>query len=61
MLDTVTWTAAAVPGVASQLAPVWSDSVSNDAPGSFCPAPEGSRYGLGDRGTPGMENRPCAP
>lgn len=61
VLDMVTWTAAAVPGAASQLAPAWSDPVSNDAPGSFCPAPEGSRYGLGDRGTPGMENRPCAP
>lgn len=61
VLDAVTWTAAAVPGVASQLAPAWSDPISNDAPGSFCPAPATSRYGLGDRGTPGLENRPCGP
>ncbi|WP_323378741.1 lamin tail domain-containing protein [Pyxidicoccus xibeiensis] len=61
LLDAVTWTAAAVPGVASQLDPTRSDPARNDAPGSFCPAPTSARYGLGDRGTPGVENRPCAP
>ncbi|WP_343073558.1 lamin tail domain-containing protein [Pyxidicoccus fallax] len=61
LLDAVTWTAAAVPGVASQLDPSRSDPGRNDLAGSFCPAPTGARYGLGDRGTPGVENRPCAP
>ncbi|MFP2931644.1 hypothetical protein ACLESO_41955 [Pyxidicoccus sp. 3LG] len=61
LLDAVTWTAAAVPGVSSQVDPARSDPVRNDAPGSFCPAPTTARYGLGDRGTPGVENRPCAP
>jgi hypothetical protein len=61
LLDAVTWTAAAVPGVASQVDPSRSDPVRNDLAGSFCPAPAEARYGLGDRGTPGMENRPCAP
>lgn len=60
LLDAVTWTAAAVPGVSSQLDPSRSDPVRNDLTGSFCPAPTSVRYGLGDRGTPGMENRPCA-
>ncbi|MBZ4420378.1 lamin tail domain-containing protein [Myxococcus sp. RHSTA-1-4] len=60
LLDAVTWTAAAVPGVASQLDPSRSDPARNDLAGSFCPAPTGARYGLGDRGTPGVENRPCA-
>ncbi len=60
LLDAVTWTAAAVPGVASQLDPSRSDPLRNDLAGSFCPAPTGARYGLGDRGTPGVENRPCA-
>jgi len=57
----VTWTAAAVPGVSSQVDPTRSDPVRNDLAGSFCPAPPITRYGLGDRGTPGVENRPCAP
>ena len=61
LLDAVTWTAAAVPGVSSQLDPSRSDPVRNDTVGSFCPTPAGVRYGLGDRGTPGVENRPCAP
>ncbi len=61
LLDAVTWTAASVPGVSSQVDPSRSDPTRNDAAGSFCPAPTSARYGLGDRGTPGMENRPCAP
>jgi hypothetical protein len=61
LLDAVTWTAAAVPGVSSQVDPSRSDATRNDLAGSFCPAPVSARYGLGDRGTPGMENRPCAP
>ncbi|WP_163997727.1 lamin tail domain-containing protein [Pyxidicoccus caerfyrddinensis] len=61
LLDAVTWTAAAVPGVSSQVDPSRSDATRNDLAGSFCPAPAGARYGLGDRGTPGVENRPCAP
>lgn len=61
LLDAVTWTTAAVPGVSSQVDPTRSDATRNDLAGSFCPAPTGTRYGLGDRGTPGVENRPCAP
>ncbi|MFP2903914.1 lamin tail domain-containing protein [Pyxidicoccus sp. 3LFB2] len=61
LLDAVTWTAAAVPGVSSQVDPARSDPARNDLTGSFCPAPSTARYGRGDRGTPGMENRPCAP
>jgi hypothetical protein len=61
LLDAVTWTTAAVPGVSSQVDPSRSDATRNDLAGSFCPAPAGARYGLGDRGTPGVENRPCAP
>ena len=61
LLDAVTWTAAAVPGVSSQADPTRSDPVRNDLAGSFCPALPITRYGLGDRGTPGVENRPCAP
>nr|WP_164017982.1 lamin tail domain-containing protein [Pyxidicoccus trucidator] len=60
LLDAVTWTTAAVPGVSSQVDPSRSDATRNDAAGSFCPAPTSVRYGLGDRGTPGVENRPCA-
>ncbi len=61
VLDVVSWTGAAVPGVSSQLDPSRSDPQRNDWPGSFCPSPETARYGRGDRGTPGGENRPCAP
>lgn len=61
LLDAVSWTTAAVPGVSSQVDPSRSDSTRNDLAGSFCPAPVGARYGLGDRGTPGVENRPCVP
>ncbi|QSQ20763.1 lamin tail domain-containing protein [Pyxidicoccus parkwayensis] len=60
LLDAVTWTTAAVPGVSSQVDPTRSDPMRNDLAGSFCPAPTAARYGLGDRGTPGMENRSCA-
>lgn len=61
LLDEVTYTAAAVPGVSQQLDPSRRLPTQNDAPGSFCATPTGVRYGAGDRGTPGMENRPCAP
>lgn len=61
LLDEVTYTAAAVPGASRQLDPSRLDPSRNDEPGSFCVTPVGVRYGAGDRGTPGMENRPCAP
>jgi hypothetical protein len=53
LLDEVTWTSAALPGVSQQMDP--------RRPGLFCPTPEGIRYGGGDRGTPGGENHPCGP
>ena len=59
VLDVVSWTGAAVPGVSSQLDPSRGDPQRNDWPGSFCPTPPSARYGRGDRGTPGGENRPC--
>ncbi|MBJ6760252.1 lamin tail domain-containing protein [Myxococcaceae bacterium JPH2] len=61
MLDTVTYSSVATPGVASQLRPGVRDAVGNDAPSSFCLAPVSARYGAGDRGTPGRENVACAP
>ncbi len=61
VLDEVTWTSAALPGVSMQLDAWLKDPARNDAPGSFCPSPEGVRYGMGDRGTPGGENRRCGP
>lgn len=61
MLDTITWTSAATSGVSWQVSPMSSDPQRNDVPGSFCLAPASARYGLGDRGTPGLENRSCAP
>jgi Lamin Tail Domain len=59
LLDEVTWTSAALPGVSRQLEPSRKDPSLNDAEGSFCPTPEGVRYNAVDRGTPGAENRPC--
>jgi hypothetical protein len=59
VLDEVSWTSAALPGVSMQLDTLLKDPARNDAPGSFCPSPEGVRYGAGDRGTPGAENRRC--
>lgn len=59
VLDAVSWTSAAIPGVSRQLDPARKDATRNDAPDGFCPAPEDFRFGLGDRGTPGAENRPC--
>ncbi|WP_308471954.1 hypothetical protein [Myxococcus landrumensis] len=61
VLDTITWTHAATPGVSWQVDPASSDPWRNDVSGSFCLSPSGARYGLGDRGTPGLENRACAP
>jgi hypothetical protein len=61
LLDEVQFTSAALPGVSQQLEPSRRLPSQNDAPGSFCPTPTGVRYGAGDRGTPGLENRPCAP
>jgi hypothetical protein len=61
LLDEVTYTAGAVPGVSQQLEPSRGLPSQNDTPEAFCPTPAGVRYGAGDRGTPGMENRPCAP
>ncbi|RJS23880.1 hypothetical protein DRW03_09620 [Corallococcus sp. H22C18031201] len=61
MLDTVAYSSAATPGVASQLRPGVRDAVGNDVPGNFCLAPVSARYGAGDRGTPGRENVACAP
>lgn len=45
------WTGAPLPGVSWQL---------GASDGGVCPAPEGARYGAGDRGSPGAENPPCA-
>jgi hypothetical protein len=51
VLAEVTWTGAAVPGVSRQ----WEAA-------RECLAPEGARYGAAEeRGSPGQENRPCAP
>jgi hypothetical protein len=61
LLDEVKFTTAALPGVSQQLEPSRRLPSQNDAPESFCPTPTGVRYGAGDRGTPGLENRPCAP
>lgn len=61
LLDEVKYSAAAVAGVSQQLDPSRRLPTQNDAPGSFCATPTGVRYGAGDRGTPGMENRPCTP
>ncbi|HEX8434515.1 hypothetical protein [Archangium sp.] len=61
LLDEVTWTRAATPGVSWQLAPSRRDSLRNDEETNFCPTPEGVGYNAVDRGTPGAENRPCVP
>ncbi|HSP80111.1 MAG TPA: lamin tail domain-containing protein, partial [Myxococcaceae bacterium] len=61
LLDEVRWTSEALPGVSWQLEPKKRTPEGNDEPGSFCATPDGTRYGRGDRGTPGGENRPCAP
>ncbi|HYO57257.1 hypothetical protein [Archangium sp.] len=61
LLDGISWTSAPVSGVSSQLAPSLMDPIRNDVESSFCPTPAGATYGAGDRGTPGTENRPCAP
>lgn len=59
VLDAISWSNAATPGVSWQVDPASSDAQRNDLPGSFCAAPSSARYGLGDRGTPGLENRAC--
>jgi len=61
LLDEVRWTSEALPGVSWQLEPKKRTPEGNDESGSFCATPEGTRYGGGDRGTPGGENRPCGP
>lgn len=61
LLDEVTWTSAALPGVSRQLDPTRKDPALNDPAWSFCGTPQGFVYGAGDRGTPGAENRPCVP
>ncbi|RKG67558.1 lamin tail domain-containing protein [Corallococcus sp. CA054B] len=60
VLDSVAFTNAASPGVSSQLDARVRDATGNDAAGAFCPTPAGVTYGVGDRGTPGRENRTCA-
>jgi hypothetical protein len=59
LIDEVTWTSAAAPGVSRQLDPARKDAARNDAPDAFCLTPEGVSYNAVDRGTPGAENRPC--
>ena len=59
LIDEVTWTSAAAPGVSRQLDPAREDAARNDAPDAFCLTPEGVSYSAVDRGTPGAENRPC--
>lgn len=59
LLDEVSWTSAAIPGVSRQLDPARRDATRNDAPESFCATPNDFRFGAGDQGTPGAENRPC--
>ena len=61
VLDAITYTSAATTGVSRQLVPGVRDPSGNDAEKSFCLAPTTARYGAGDRGTPGVENRPCTP
>ncbi|WP_375756101.1 lamin tail domain-containing protein [Corallococcus exercitus] len=60
VLDAVAFTNAASPGVSSQLDARVRDATGNDAAGVFCPTPAGVTYGVGDRGTPGRENRTCS-
>ncbi|MCY1046551.1 hypothetical protein OV208_34930 [Corallococcus sp. bb12-1] len=61
VLDSVAFAQAAVSGASSQLDARVRDASGNDAAGAFCPTPVGVTYGAGDRGTPGRENRTCAP
>ncbi|MCY1030478.1 hypothetical protein OV207_03340 [Corallococcus sp. BB11-1] len=61
VLDSVAFTQAATPGASSQLDARVREASGNDAAGAFCPTPAGVTYGAGDRGTPGRENRTCAP
>ncbi|MBN8229679.1 lamin tail domain-containing protein [Corallococcus macrosporus] len=61
VLDAVAFTNAASPGVSSQLDARVRDATRNDAAGAFCLTPAGVTYGVGDLGTPGRENRTCAP
>ncbi|WP_239577003.1 lamin tail domain-containing protein [Archangium primigenium] len=63
VLDEVSWTRASVAGVSLQLDPRHR-TVPRAAPEvGWCLAPESARYGpgVGERGTPGGENRPCGP
>lgn len=61
LLDETAYTRAAVPGVSQQLDPSRRLPSLNDTPEGFCSTPLGVLYGAGDRGTPGLENRPCVP
>jgi hypothetical protein len=57
IIDAVRWTDSRA-GKALQLDPMLTDGLSNDDPASFCDAT--IPYGLGDLGTPGAPNLPCA-
>jgi hypothetical protein len=56
-IDAVRWTRSAT-GKSLQLDPDLTDPTTNDAESNFCDAT--TPYGLGDLGTPGLENTQCA-
>ena len=57
-LDRVTWLSAPA-GASFQLSADNLDGTGHELPYRFCVAPEGTTYGLGDRGSPGMRNAVC--
>lgn len=57
-IDKVTWTSS-VDGASTQLSSDKVDAALNDDAASFCATPEGTVYGGGDRGTPGLVNGTC--
>lgn len=62
LVDRVAWHADAwpmAPGAAMVLDPGFQDAAKNDDPAFWCRAQ--AAFGLGDRGTPGLPDAPCAP
>ena len=57
-VDRVTWLSAPA-GASFQLSADNLDGAGHELPHRFCVAPEGTTYGLGDRGSPGMRNAVC--
>lgn len=57
-IDKVSWTSS-TDGASTQLSSDKLDPTLNDDPANFCPTAEGTTYGAGDRGTPGVANAVC--